>query len=236
MKRIQTICISLLLIFTLLITVFAPPFVSRLTDKMLFGSVTTQQLTDTKSVAKTELSIEDKIALFTGYILAQDNIIMVSQDRSIYEQGEKRGIIRIVTNELKKLISMGLFPPIEVSEVQNITFTVKSYINMDNSGMNTENWEIAFTSGKYEVEITMDADTHLILTYMIWTNEPLKFSPAKDMLDLFVKYLGINGGTQTLEKILDTERYKYTDITNAYQLIQVNEETIFGVQIIPIID
>lgn len=236
MKRIQTLYASLLLVVFLLSTVFAPPVISRIKDRMLFGKVTTQQLTDTKAFTKSELSMEDKIVLISGYKAGQENVIMVSQDRQIYDQGNQQNLAGIAMSELEKLKSMDLFPPVEVSEAQNITFAIQLYTNIDDPSMNAEIWEITFPSDKNWVDIMMDADTHLILQYNIRTRESLKYTPVKGNLNLFAKYLGIRWATTTLEKKLDTEQYKYTNKAHEYRIIQIHEDKRYGIQIVPATD
>jgi len=236
MKRIRTFYVPLLLVVFLLITVLAPPVVSRIKDRMLFGKVITQQLTDTKAFTKSELSMEDKIALIAGYKYGQENVIMVNQDRQIYDQGNQQNLTGIAMNELEKLMSMDLFPPVKVSEIQNITFAVQSYTNIDDPSMNAEIWEIAFSFDKNWVNITMDADTHLILQYNIQTRESLKYTPVKGNLNLFEKYLGIKWATTTLEKKLATEQYKYTNKTHEYCFMQIHEDKNYGIQIVPTTD
>ncbi|MBP1761122.1 MAG: hypothetical protein H6Q64_664 [Firmicutes bacterium] len=236
MKRNRTFYISFLLVVFLLITVLAPPIVSRIKDRMLIGKVTTQQLTDTKAFTKSELSMEDKIALIAGYKAGQENVIMVNQDRQIYDQGNQQNLADIAMSEMEKLKSMGLFPPVEVSEAQNITFAVQLYTNIDDPSMNAEIWEIAFPSDKNWVDIMMDADTHLILQYNIRTRESLKYTPVKGNMNLFAKYLGIKWATTTLEKKFDTEQFKYTNKAQEYYFIQIHEDKNYGIQIVPTTD
>ena len=236
MNRIRTLCISLLLVVSLMITVFSPPVISRLKDRMLFGTVTTQQLTDTKAFTKSELSMEEKIALIAGYKAGRENVVMVSQDQKIYEQRNQQDLASIAVGELEKLKSMDLFPPVEVSEAQNITFDVQSYTNIDEPNKNAEIWEIVFSFDEYWIAIMMDADTHLILQYNIWASESMKDTPIKGTLNLFEKYLGIEEAATTLEKKLDSEQYKYKNSAYAYKFIQINEDKYFGIQIVPATD
>ncbi|QOX61877.1 hypothetical protein FRZ06_00150 [Anoxybacterium hadale] len=122
MIRIQTFSISLLLFVFLLIVVFAPPAVSKAKDQMIFGKVVTLQLTDTKDIARSELSMADKIALISNYKAGSDNIIMVEQDLKIYEKEDRQNFAEPAIIELEKLKEMNLFPPVEINQVQSVAF------------------------------------------------------------------------------------------------------------------
>ncbi|MDF3000407.1 MAG: hypothetical protein K0Q48_526 [Bacillota bacterium] len=236
MKQIQTFSISLLLFVFLLIVVFAPPAVSKAKDQMIFGKVVTQQLTDTKDIAKSELSMADKIALISSYKAGRDSVIMVSQDQKIYEKGNQQDLADLAIIELEKLKRMDLFPPVEVSQVQNLAFAAQSYTNIDDPSMNTEIWNIRLSFHDKWMDIMMDSETNLIIQYQIWTKDDLKFMPAKNNADLFANYLGIKWDTLTLEKQSGLDQHNLSISTMGYYFIQINEKNNFGIQIAPVTD
>ena len=228
MKRIQSLAIFLLFIIFLVITVFAPPAISRAKDRMLFGQVTTLQFTDTNDIARSELSMADKIALISGYIAGQDNVIMVSQDQKIYEQGNQQGFADIAINELEKLKRMDLFPPVEVSQVQSLTLAAQSYTNIDDPSRNTEVWNIGLSFKDKWMDIMMDSETNLILQYQIWTKDDLIFMPGKNYAELFANYLGLKRDTLRLETESGFDQYDLFTL--------INEENHYGIQLAPIMD
>lgn len=236
MKKIQTLSVSLLLIAFLAVAVFAPPTVSKIKDRMLFGKVTTQQLTDTKASTESKLSIEEKIALIVSYKANQDNVIMVNQNQQIYDQEKDQHVADIAVAELEILKDTGIFPQIEVSEAQSIKLAIESYTNMDNPGINTEIWEVAYFYNGNMINIMLDAETHLILQFNIWSKEPLRSIPQKETLDLFADYLGIAGDVFVFDKKPSTELLISKKAEDDFQFIQVREANSYGIQIAPVID
>lgn len=235
MKGIQTFSISLLLFVFLLIVVFAPPAVSKAKDQMIFGKVVTQQLTDTKDIARSELSMADKIALISSYKAGSDHTIMVEQDLKIYEKGDRQNFAEPAIIELEKLKEMNLFPPVEINQVQSVAFAAQSYTDIEDPSRNTEIWNIGLSFDDKWMNIMMDSETKRILQYQIWTKDDFKFIPEKNYTELFANYLGIQD-TLTLEKELGINKHYITNRPMGYYFVQVNEKNQYGIQIAPSMD
>lgn len=192
MRRIQTFGTLFLLIIILTATVFLPPAVSRIKDRMLFENVKTQLLDEKPSVAVASMNAAGKIALINNFRKNDKKIVLVSQDQQLGGALTEQDAPAIALSELENLKKRGIFPEIDLNNEFKCNYTLMTYTDMDHPGSNVQVWNFSFSNGKNIINLIMDADTHLIYQFDTWSN--VDFLPAIDsevIPQKFAEYLGI---------------------------------------------
>lgn len=192
MYRWRTFYIFFLFVILLFAAAFAPPAISKIKDGMLFGKVTTQQPDEKEPTNGTEMSVEDKISLITGYQIGQENIVMVSQDQQIDAQENGQDIVSIVLDEIEILKNRGIFPQITINDkIQYFDYTMKTYSDMDKPDINIKIWDLQFTSDETVMSLWMDVDSHQVYQLNVWTKGSLPAMDIKEISQAFAVYLGL---------------------------------------------
>ncbi len=224
MRRIQTFVILFLLVAILIVTIFFPITASEIKDGIILRKVKTQLLEENLSIDEVSVSVVDKISLISNYKKSGHNIAKVSQEKQLGSTLMEKNIPSIALNELEKLKRIGVFPEINLNDKFKYNYTFITYTDIDEPIKNTRVWDIKVSSDKNIIYLIIDADTHLIYQFYVWSNEG--FLPAMDSEAIpqkFAEYIGIEWESKSLYQ-LGGELYSAANGEIFYNFHQEKEE------------
>ena len=234
MRRFPAISVVVLLVVILILTILLPPAVSKIKDQMLLGKVKTQQLERRAAADEGSLSAVDKIALICKYGRRSKNIVMVKQDQKMGSAVQDAPPV-VALNEVRKLINVGIFPDIELSDDFKCSYQMEIYSDVDKPSQNARIWNINFALGKYVIYLMMDADTHLIYEYIVWSNGGyLPLMDSERTSQKYAQYIGVKWDSKSYTQD-GTEQYSAANGTIFYQyspLAELNGIKVMGMHLV----
>ncbi|MBR0600384.1 hypothetical protein KCX82_21175 [Clostridiales bacterium BAD-6] len=236
MKRLQAFIVFLLFFTVLMASVFLPPAVSQLKDRSLFGKINTQFIDEKTVVSASSMNVEDKLILISSYNRDAENVIMVNQQQNLGLQSGEQDVALSAVKELENMREKGLFPDIPLDNGSKfLDYTLMTYTDISKPGNSCRIWSLSFSfgsSGKNVCNVLMDAETHMIYQFYVWTDESLPVYDLKAVASKFVQYIGIQWDEKSPYTQSEMNLYSAGNGEILYQFFQAKDNQGFGIQMI----